>query len=228
VKPSDPRQAPREPKARCRPGPVRSRAPRQPRGWKRVAGILDAAEEIIAEIGVDATTTTAIAARAKASVGSLYYFFKGKAAIIEALAQRFAALSCTVTTAAARDDEDRPLRRVVLDLAALIDARPAFSIVFDACCRRDHAKHRFRDMREVCIGQMNDFLEARLPRMPAHERRSVAVLVVTIAHGAYQTLHRVPHGSRVGMLQELQVMMMRYAAPLDARYGTPTAPHAVP
>jgi len=145
VKPSDPCQA--AAKARRRPGPAKPRAPRQLRGRQRVARILDAAEEIIAELGIDASTTTAIAARAKASVGSLYYFFNGKAAIIEALAQRFATLSCTVTTATARDGEDTPLRRVVLDLAALIDARPAFSAVFDACCRRDHAKHRFRECR---------------------------------------------------------------------------------
>src|SRR4051812_843544 len=66
------------------------RAPQQDRGQRRVDSILDAAEEVFAEQGVDAATTNAIAERAGASVGSLYHFFPSKDAILLALVRRYA------------------------------------------------------------------------------------------------------------------------------------------
>ena len=45
-----------------------ARQPSQERGERRVEEILDAAAEVIAEVGVEAATTNAIAARAGSSV----------------------------------------------------------------------------------------------------------------------------------------------------------------
>ena len=70
-----------------KPADVRSsRIPVQKRGQQRVEAILDAAEAVFGEMGVDAATTNAIAERAGASVGSLYHFFANKDAILYALA----------------------------------------------------------------------------------------------------------------------------------------------
>ena len=69
-------------------GPVR-RPPVQDRGRRRVEQILDAAAEVIGEMGVDNATTNMIAARASTSVGVLYRFFPHKRAIIEMLAARY-------------------------------------------------------------------------------------------------------------------------------------------
>ncbi|BAC88745.1 TetR/AcrR family transcriptional regulator [Gloeobacter violaceus] len=65
------------------------RAPQQERGRQRVDSILDAAAEIFAEVGYEAATTNAIAARAKTSIGSLYQFFPDKQAIFRALDARY-------------------------------------------------------------------------------------------------------------------------------------------
>ncbi len=62
---------------------------RQRRGLRRIESILDAAEEVIAEQGYDATTTNQVAARAGISPGSLYQYFVNKAAIVEALSRRY-------------------------------------------------------------------------------------------------------------------------------------------
>ena len=62
------------------------RLPQQSRSQQRVAQILQAAAEVFAEMGYEAASTTAIAKRAKTSVGSLYRFFPDKAAILQALA----------------------------------------------------------------------------------------------------------------------------------------------
>jgi AcrR family transcriptional regulator/DNA-directed RNA polymerase subunit RPC12/RpoP len=64
------------------------RQPKQKRSQERVERILQAAAEVFAEVGYEAATTHAIAARAKTAVGSLYQFFPDKLAIFHALEAR--------------------------------------------------------------------------------------------------------------------------------------------
>lgn len=63
----------------------RRRVPVQERSRRTVQQILDAAEEIVAEEGVDAATTRAIAQRAGVAAPSLYRFFADRDAILDAL-----------------------------------------------------------------------------------------------------------------------------------------------
>jgi AcrR family transcriptional regulator len=65
------------------------RQPRQVRSQERVNQILDVAEQLFIAEGYNATTTNAIAARAKVPIGSLYQFFPDKGAIVGALAVRY-------------------------------------------------------------------------------------------------------------------------------------------
>lgn len=62
-----------------------ARKPSRRRGHERVATLLAAASACFVEKGFDATTMTEIAARAEASIGSLYQFFPTKEALAEAL-----------------------------------------------------------------------------------------------------------------------------------------------
>ncbi|AFY58378.1 transcriptional regulator [Rivularia sp. PCC 7116] len=65
------------------------RKPRQARSLERVNRILDVSEKMFVEKGYAATTTKAIASQAKVPIGSLYQFFPDKAAILQALAERY-------------------------------------------------------------------------------------------------------------------------------------------
>lgn len=60
----------------------------QRRSALRVERMLDAAAELLDESGPEGLSTSAIAARAGVSVGSLYQFFPDKSAVAEALARR--------------------------------------------------------------------------------------------------------------------------------------------
>ncbi|WP_028851648.1 TetR family transcriptional regulator [Thermocrispum municipale] len=64
------------------------RKPVQQRSALRVARMLDAAAELLDEVGYERLTTTAIAKRAGVAVGSLYQFFPDKRAVVQALTQR--------------------------------------------------------------------------------------------------------------------------------------------
>ncbi|PSR18918.1 TetR family transcriptional regulator [filamentous cyanobacterium CCP3] len=68
------------------------RQPRQARSQERVNRILDVAEALFIAEGYNATTTSAIAKRAKVAIGSLYQFFPDKAAILQGLALRYSDL----------------------------------------------------------------------------------------------------------------------------------------
>lgn len=68
-----------------------AKAPKQARGERRVAALLDAAAWVFAEKGIEAATMTQIAKQAGAPIGSLYQFFPGKSAVAQALLERYAA-----------------------------------------------------------------------------------------------------------------------------------------
>lgn len=67
---------------------ARRREPIQRRSVARVQRMLDAAQELVAELGYDELTTTLIAERAEVSIGSLYQFFPDKQAVLRAVARR--------------------------------------------------------------------------------------------------------------------------------------------
>jgi AcrR family transcriptional regulator len=64
------------------------RVPRQERSRRLVEGLLDAAERIVVERGVEALTTRDIAEAADAPVASLYQYFSDKEDVLLALALR--------------------------------------------------------------------------------------------------------------------------------------------
>jgi AcrR family transcriptional regulator len=65
------------------------RIPIQERGEKRVAGLLEAAAAIFAEVGFEAATMRDIAERAGASIGSLYQFFPNKEVVARAIKTQY-------------------------------------------------------------------------------------------------------------------------------------------
>jgi AcrR family transcriptional regulator len=68
--------------------PHARRRPQQPRGQETFTAILDAAGELFAERGYEATTTHRVASAAGISVGALYRYFADKQSICKELYQR--------------------------------------------------------------------------------------------------------------------------------------------
>lgn len=65
------------------------RPPQQERSQRTLERLLDAAEAIILEEGVDAANVAAVAKRAKSSVGAFYARFADKEALVRAVCERF-------------------------------------------------------------------------------------------------------------------------------------------
>ena len=219
--------APATPAAPAPSGARAARAPQQRRGLKRVDEILDAAESVIAEVGVEGATTNAIAERAGASVGSLYHFFPSKDAIVQALARRFQALASHMNARAMPPDAValglEPLfERIIMNQVNLIAEHPAFQAVHDAVCLNPRGLADLETMRKAIVGQVVRFLELRYPGMPKRERAPVARLAVLAVQHVLDDARVAPRGLQAGMLRELQRMLVRYFAGFDQQYGGPT------
>jgi AcrR family transcriptional regulator len=65
-------------------------APQQERSSRRLTSFLDAAAELFAEVGYEATTMTAIAQRSGSSIGALYNYFPDKPAVALTLLGQYA------------------------------------------------------------------------------------------------------------------------------------------
>ena len=74
---------------RATPAKAIRRPPQQERSERTLAAILDVASSLFAEVGFEATTMTAIAARSGTSIGGLYHYFPDKTSIVLELAHQF-------------------------------------------------------------------------------------------------------------------------------------------
>lgn len=190
-----------------------ARAPQQERGQRRVEQILDAAEAVFSEIGVDATSMQAIADRAGASVGSLYHFFPNKDALVEALGMRYA------DRVSRTNEEAMPLELAHLPAEELFDrvlsaqmrfiaSTPAFEAVQDAIHRNCPA---VKDaMNNALVGHVTKFLAVRYPTVTPARRQVSAIVSVSAVHALVHLAAQVPPELRDGVLAEAKAMLVAH------------------
>ena len=90
------------------------KTPGQQRATATVAAIVEAAAHILETAGLDGYTTNAVAARAGASIGSLYQYFPNKDAITRALIEReTAALFADISLIELSPDGAQGLRQLI-------------------------------------------------------------------------------------------------------------------
>ena len=154
------------------------RLPRQSRGRQRVEDLLDAAAAEISSAGYDAATMSAIAARARASIGSLYQFFPNKVAIVQALRQRycdeFAAMWAPLTIEARHLNWKELAIRLVDSTVSFAERHPAFLALLDApasTCSSTQVRQRFQKL-------VATFLLARKPRLAPEKALRLATMTL--------------------------------------------------
>lgn len=115
---------------------VARRRPQQARSQAKVDAVLDAADALVAEGGLEALTTAAVAERAGVAVGTLYQYFASAAAIAEALLVRHGvafAAELAVVLEARRFRRKRDAANAALDaFIAYCRAHPPFLVLWRA------------------------------------------------------------------------------------------------
>ena len=161
--------------------------PVQARSQARVELLLDVAAEVFEEVGYDSATTNLVAARAGVPVGTLYRWFPDKAALAEALTDRYLANLVIIY-------EDLlqwlgPEERIGEFLHRVIDrlveetrgerALPALLLSAMVPGGRSAAGTRLRLGLELHI---RGLIEMRVPGVPDDIRDRTAEVLVTLAH----------------------------------------------
>jgi AcrR family transcriptional regulator len=155
------------------------RVPRRKRGRERVAALLSAGAEIFAEQGYDAATMTSIAARAGASIGSLYQFFPTKYALAEALhAEQIEGLIDMLDSLRQRAGRQSAAERcdaLFRRMADFMQTHPAFVTLAD---RRDIDKQRKAATRARLRQQIATLFSEADPPLAAGKSEIMAVVVL--------------------------------------------------
>ncbi len=186
-----------------------ARAPQRQRGRDRVASLTAAAAALFAEKGPDATTMTEIAARAGASIGSLYLFFPTKQALMQAMVTELAdALSARLDALAEQTKGWKAAAIADALFAALADflaAHPEYGVLIDQ--PGDEAwKAAIRARRREQIAAL---FENATPPLPEDQSRRLALIVPQLMRFGI-VLRDEADSSRAEVLEELRAMLSHH------------------
>lgn len=200
--------------AKQKPTDIR-RIPSQARSQERLERIQDAAAEVFSEVGFDAATMEAIAARADTSIGSVYQFFPNKRALLYAIAIRYAervqTLFDQLIEGGTAEPWDAFLDRMLDALAQFHRREPGFRALV-----RNWSSQEFLAQDEAATREFTKRTEAliaaRLPSMTAERRTTIAtVLVESVSALLISTSRRHQHADAI--ITEWKAMLHRWLAP---------------
>ncbi|QZY28716.1 TetR/AcrR family transcriptional regulator [Nocardioides coralli] len=207
--------------------PPKRRVPTQERSRRRVEMILDAAERLVLEHGVEHLTTRDVAQAAQVPVASLYQYFAAKEDVLIALAERhMAEMDEQVMTDLAAVDPltvEGLVRSVMQSFRRVYDRRRAFVVIY-LRGRTNTAVHRFgRDHNRRVARMLREFAvdagiaEADLP--PA-----AAELAVEIGDRVFQLAYDKDLRGDDFLVEEGMAMVAGYLE----QYATPAGRTGVP
>jgi AcrR family transcriptional regulator len=191
---------------------------RQARGQRRVDLLLDVAAELFAEVGFEAATTNAIAARAGVSPGTLYQFFPNKDAIAEALAERFV-LRLRETQAVfgpelAELPLDELIDRVLDPLVAFHVAHPGFQALFSGSIVSPRLASAVQGFLDAVVARAEAIFEVRAPQLNSERRARCARVSVELVRALLPLVVASDPHERDAMVAELKAAQRGYLAPL--------------
>ena len=204
------------------------RVPQQDRGQRRIERILQAAAEVIAEVGVEQATTNAIAARAETSVGSLYQFFPNKDAIVQAIAARYVRELGEVLEESMPDyvwtlPADAMADHVVTPLARFHDSHPAYRHVWLATLDRCDIRCGEAELHEAVHQRISAMLRRRCPLATAEEIETSSHVCQEMVHALLNLASTLPVAHRPPLVREIKRALAAYATSLESRAGEPDA-----
>ncbi len=191
------------------------RRPMQARSAARVQRMLEAAAQLVDEIGYEELTTSLIAQRAKVSIGSLYQFFPDKRAVVQELYRRYMAEFLVHVDQLFRSSDlthwGDAVDRVIDIWTEMARETPAVLKVGDAIDR--HMLDPDRENDEVVACRLLTLLNERFG-VPTKESTRLALLLAVAASDDLVKLafRRDPNGDEA-VLAQTKIMIRDYLAP---------------
>jgi AcrR family transcriptional regulator len=198
------------------------RAPRrrQARGERRIELLLDVAAQVFAEVGFEAATTNAIAARAGMSPGSLYQFFPNKDAIAEALADRFVDRLRATEAIFGPEIEYLPLDElidhVVDPLVSFHVDHPGFQALFSGSIVSPRLAAATQGFLQAVVRRTEAMFAVRAPGLSTERRDRCARVSVELIRALLPLVVAADPAERDAMVIELKAAQRGYLAPIFA------------
>lgn len=196
------------PKPASAPGRAALEPQRRP-GKLRVAALMRAGAEVIAERGFEAATMAEIAARAGAPIGSLYRFFPSKDALADALIRRYSELIDETFEKIERSESAtaEAFADTLLDALAELRGQTQAAAVALLDARSDGAAWR-SEFHDRFLRRIVRALEQRDPRLSAKQAENMAVVLLQ----NMKTMKTLSAERDAGAIAELRAMTRLYLA----------------
>jgi AcrR family transcriptional regulator len=198
---------------------VDAKAPQRRRGIERVASLLDAATACFVDKGYEAATMTEIAARAGASIGSLYQFFPTKEALAHALMTQYTqALQQQLSQLAMQADgwnDDQLGTQLIRLLVTFRRRHPAFAVLAESVAAL--AAVRGLAIRQHLREGLQQLLARRVTHLSSSALRAAAVVVLQLMKAAVALSAEVGLSGRKAALDQLERALQLYLASLTKR-----------
>ena len=189
------------------------RVPIQLRGEKRVAELLEAAAAVFAEVGYDAATMRDIAARAGASIGSLYQFYPNKDVVARALKTQYCEelrnLWGDLVSVGAKTTTSRLVDHFLDVTISAIEEHPAIIRLMDA----PRSTNPSADIRESLRQQLVELFLARKPRMSPINAHRYAEITVQMVRALLWLYVDAELSEREALIAEIKSALVSYLSP---------------
>ncbi|MFF7986804.1 TetR family transcriptional regulator [Streptomyces sp. NPDC007901] len=204
-------------------GVVLRRTPQQARSKARLARVLKAAERVLVAEGVQALTTTRVAAEAKVSVGSLYQYLPDRDAIIDALAATYfsqleAVMEEFVRSAATERWPD-PVGVLIDTYAGLYRTEEGFRALWFGSGLTDRTREADREHKRRMADGVRRVLLALGIAGDSEGLGRACHAALLAADALAQEAFRRDAGGDTALLEEAKVMLRGYLAAIAARQG---------
>jgi AcrR family transcriptional regulator len=157
--------------------------PKQDRASRRLQSLLDAAAEIFAKDGYEATTMTEIAGRSGTSIGGLYRYFPDKRAVAQALLRHYSQHAESYWVSLIQEARELPVNEfadLLLDrMEEFVSEHPAYLILNAAPIKfaKDAASRRNLRIR------FSEAVQAKKPSLTPERAMLIANIVLQIIRG---------------------------------------------
>jgi AcrR family transcriptional regulator len=189
------------------------RIPMQERGEKRVAGLLQAAAAIFAEVGFEAATMRDIAERAGGSIGSLYQFFPSKDVVARELKTQYChelkELWASLVAVSAKSTPSRLVNQFLNVTITVIEEHPAIIRLMDA----PRSTNPGADIKESLRQQLVELFLTRKPRMSPIKAHRYAEITVQMVRALFWLYVETEPPERDALVAEMKSALVNYLSP---------------
>lgn len=193
------------------------RLPKQKRSRERVERILDAAAFVFAEVGYEAATTHAIAARAATAIGSLYQFFPDKLAIFHALEERHMEQVIAINARLLPQIAQLPLEQMIQQMVetfAVYFEHPAPRVVYIQYFVAPEMFSCFDEsFTQGLIKTFANLLRLRNPALSTEKSELLAEVCVQCYNTLLLVALRGDQTHRKQLYEEIRVLLVNYLRP---------------